>query len=658
MTMEVREQAWSAFLQRWPIESLSKMKLSEYVSAGSKDSFTYWLEFGEGKRLGSIRGGDSSKLGIYERKNSPKGERVHIAMDDVYSWKLKYGKSAAEAFKTIRDRIKKVALAACAGDLKLIQSIDLENALKWKVAFIYQDQTAPTVLPIYKYSKLCDCADVDEGELSQAELYGLLMKERGDSSVLEYGFKLWRESDIDEHVELHEDRQPEKVNHLAIPKNSLNQILFGPPGTGKTYSSIDAALKVLAPEFWAEHQHNRAALKDKFDELAQAERILFVTFHQSFSYEDFVEGLRASTDGEHLSYRVESGVLKQLCERARYVSGTLTEDDVIENFLDNISKQPMMLTTVTGKAFEVRYKVGNTTITCIPQASAAELALPANIEHIRSMMRGAEPSNLYCASYVKAIAQHLSSQLTEHVGAAVNNTQPYVLIIDEINRGNISRIFGELITLIEPSKRAGAPEALTVTLPYSKEPFSVPNNVYLIGTMNTSDRSLAGMDIALRRRFEFVEMPPQSELLRDVWVEGVNIGELLTLMNQRIEVLLGRDYQLGHAYFMPLKKDATLSRLDLIFRNQILPLLQEYFFEDWQRIAWVLNDHRKPEADQFVQLKKNRLSELFGNAVSVPNNGEVWQINTDAFGRITAYSGVISAVNAKDPEATPAESEA
>lgn len=454
-----------------------------------------------------------------------------------------------------------------------------------------------------------------------------------------------------------EDAKP--VNTTMVTKTApLNQILFGPPGTGKTYASIDAALKILDPAFWAEHQTDRAALKNKFDEQVQAKRIRFVTFHQSFSYEDFVEGLRASTDGEHLSYRVESGVFKQVCEQARYVSGALTEDDVIESFLANISKKPMMLSTVRGKAFEVSYKAGNTTVNCVPQASAAELALPANIEHIRSMMRGAEPSNLYCASYVKAIAQYLRAQLAEQVSGAANTTQPYVLIIDEINRGNISRIFGELITLIEPSKRAGATEALTVTLPYSKEPFSVPDNVYLIGTMNTADRSLAGLDIALRRRFEFVEMPPKPKLLKDVWVEGVNIGELLGVMNQRIEVLLGRDYQLGHAYFMPLKGDPTLARLKSIIRNQVLPLLQEYFFEDWQRIAWVLNDHRKPEADQFVQLKESRLNELFGNEVSVPNNGEVWQINAEAFGRISAYSGVIAAVNAKEPEATPVEPEA
>nr|WP_231708985.1 AAA family ATPase [Pseudomonas denitrificans (nom. rej.)] len=193
---------------------------------------------------------------------------------------------------------------------------------------------------------------------------------------------------------------------------------------------------------------------------------------------------------------------------------------------------------------------------------------------------------------------NILSPLVEHIltagaaGGADSNSAARVLIIDEINRGNVSRIFGELITLIEHSKRAGAKEALSVVLPYSKQRFTVPQNVYLIGTMNTADRSLAGLDIALRRRFEFREMPPRPELLDDVVIGGLNVGQLLRTMNQRIEVLLDRDHCLGHAYFIPLKTEPSLERLEAIFRNQILPLLQEYFFEDWERIGWVLNDQQ------------------------------------------------------------------
>ena len=148
-----------------------------------------------------------------------------------------------------------------------------------------------------------------------------------------------------------------------------------------------------------------------------------------------------------------------------------------------------------------------------------------------------------------------------------NLDNKYVLIIDEINRGNISRIFGELITLIEDSKREGADETLSVTLPYSKEEFSVPQNIYLIGTMNSSDRSLTGLDIALRRRFTFVEMPPKPELLNEIIVEGLNIGKLLEVINQRIEVLLDRDHCIGHANFMSLKNQPTLEHLASILHK-------------------------------------------------------------------------------------------
>jgi 5-methylcytosine-specific restriction protein B len=163
--------------------------------------------------------------------------------------------------------------------------------------------------------------------------------------------------------------------------------------------------------------------------------------------------------------------------------------------------------------------------------------------------------------------------------------------------------------------------------------------------MNTSDRSLAGLDIALRRRFTFKEMPPKPELLDGVEIEGINIGELLAVMNQRIEVLLGRDYCLGHAYFMSLTNQSSITDLAAIFQKQIFPLLQEYFFEDWQRIQWVLNDHRKT-TNQFVTRQTiNDLNDLFGGDVTISDHQLPWVINKDAFVSADAYQGIIKAVN-------------
>ncbi|THJ34335.1 hypothetical protein E8K88_06620 [Lampropedia aestuarii] len=237
---------------------------------------------------------------------------------------------------------------------------------------------------------------------------------------------------------------------------------------------------------------------------------------------------------------------------------------------------------------------------------------------------------------------------------------PYVLVIDEINRGNVSRIFGELITLLEPSKRAGAAEALSVTLPYSKTKFSVPSNVYIIGTMNTTDRSLAGLDVALRRRFEFEELMPDPDALKGVVVsEGglsVNIAELLRVMNERIEALLDRAHQLGHAYFMELREDASRARLAQVFKNRVIPLLQEYFFDDWERIAWILNDHRKPAGQRFVQKHGKSLDVLFGENHGVQAVDKRWCLNPLAFDALASFAGVIdagtmgSAMVAKAPE--------
>ena len=441
---------------------------------------------------------------------------------------------------------------------------------------------------------------------------------------------------------------------MPIP---LNQILYGPPGTGKTYETIYAALQILDPAAAAAYKQvdddkaaspaqrlaARAALKTRFDELAAEQRVRFVTFHQSFSYEDFVEGLRASTVNGQLQYRVEAGVFKQICDDASATPESVNLDALLDTFIEQVAEEPQLLHTATGKQFLVSYGEGNTTLTCEPQASKTAISLPANIDYIRAVLAGQPVDKLYCASYVKGIAEHVRKQLPSPAANLAPSAAglPHVLIIDEINRGNISRIFGELITLIEPSKRAGADEALSVTLPYSKVPFSVPDNVYIIGTMNTADRSLAGLDLALRRRFSFSEMPPQPELLDQVEVEGVNIGQMLRVMNQRITVLLDRDHTIGHAYFMPLQAAPTLAGLADIFRQKILPLLQEYFFEDWERIRWVLNDQTKPDGVAFIiEDKSLEVSALFQGVADKLRQSSQWVLNDQAFDQADAYRGI------------------
>lgn len=454
-------------------------------------------------------------------------------------------------------------------------------------------------------------------------------------------------------VEAGNQTEPEHLVRAPSPstrQSGLNQILFGPPGTGKTYNTINQALAILEPELLTSGA-SREVLKAAFDANVASGQIVFATFHQSFSYEDFVEGLRAtSTDGQ-LEYLVEPGVFKRLCQRAAL--GVVANDDpfdlAIARLLEKLDQVDgrIEMKTRRGRRFSVAYSGGATFLLYPESSQDLKSGYTGSMEHVRKLYQTGDEHGMYNLSYVRGMLDYLKSECslpaTSITTEKAESRLPFVLIIDEINRGNVSRIFGELITLIESSKRTGMPEALEVMLPYSKERFSVPANLHIIGTMNTTDRSLAGLDIALRRRFEFVEMPPRPDLLDGVTVEGVDIGQLLRVMNARIEVLLDRDHCLGHAYFMSLRSTPELSALARIFRNSILPLLQEYFFEDWQRIAWVLNDHRKPQPLCFLRQPASRLTELFGDDANINEQGQRWQVNEEAFEEPGAYAGVIDA---------------
>ena len=276
----------------------------------------------------------------------------------------------------------------------------------------------------------------------------------------------------------------------------------------------------------------------------------------------------------------------------------------------------------------------------------------SSLAHERIMNLRFMQKTIYRPSVEALNLEHLQDLLTIKPSSgeqANSSAEPRVLIIDEINRGNISSIFGELITLIEPSKRAGEEEALTVTLPYSKKPFSVPNNLHIIGTMNTADRSLALMDTALRRRFDFIEMMPDLDELADVEVDGIDIRRMLETLNKRIEVLYDREHTLGHAFFMPLKDELQENRFKIlqgIFKNKILPLLEEYFFEDWEKIRLVLGDNQKQDQGlAFISMvKNNSIGDLFGSDEEAENLGldEIitYQRNDDALGKAEAYQGI------------------
>ena len=257
----------------------------------------------------------------------------------------------------------------------------------------------------------------------------------------------------------------------------MNTIYYGPPGTGKTYIVREKAAEICGKTV------------SDYTDLVESGEVSFITFHQSYSYEDFVEGIRPVTADGTVTYEIRQGIFREMCARAD--------------------------------------------------------------------------------------------------GDRGNN---YVLIIDEINRANISKVFGELITLLEPDKRLGKDNEIKVRLPYSGKEFGVPSNLYLIGTMNTADRSIALLDTALRRRFEFIEMLPTPDELPHKQEDGIDVARLLKELNRRIEYLYDRDHTIGHAFFWDVD---NLGKLDAVFRHKVIPLLQEYFYEDWGKIAVALNEPEK-----------------------------------------------------------------
>lgn len=342
-------------------------------------------------------------------------------------------------------------------------------------------------------------------------------------------------------------------SEIKLDKKYLNQILFGVPGTGKTYRAVELALNRVG---FSTEGLSRTAQKAEFDRRVEAGQIGFVTFHQSMSYEDFVEGIKPRTHDGRIEYGIENGIFKQICERAQQAVDF--EEAYAEFQRTPIPKfKNLTITEISDNG--IRYKPNKILVK----------------DHISRFLQSGE--RLDDSTVLEQIVEHLAEKHN------LGQKKPHVLIIDEINRGNLAQIFGELITLIEPNKRLGEIESLKVVLPYSKTLFGVPNKISLIGTMNTADRSVEQLDTALRRRFQFLECPPQYHELPVI--ENLDLGQILKTINDRMEQILDKDHRIGHTYFLGIE---TLEDLKFVFQHQILPLLQEYFFGDYGKIGLIL----------------------------------------------------------------------
>jgi hypothetical protein len=468
----------------------------------------------------------------------------------------------------------------------------------------------------------------------------------------------------------------------------LNQILFGPPGTGKTYNTIYYALSIIEQksiedlQIEGENDEGRKKLVERFNRYKENNVASMITFHQSFAYEDFIEGIKPTMEEESIEsggkdliqYQIVDGIFKQLCIDARAINQIDSTSNIdvyiAPEILENKSFHKISLGNTlddSGNSVYSYCKENNCIALgwgedvdysgvdsrkgikdCFLAAGYAAQQRDFNIGAIERFILWMKEGDIVFISHgnqnLKAVGiieggyEYRASKDLPFLGynhfrkvkwlikdALIPVKQVYyanfsqqtiyslwsdkikkdfftqkkkkeiarnhVLIIDEINRGNVSSIFGELISLIEEDKREGKTNALSAVLPYSKKEFSVPSNVYIIGTMNTADRSVEALDTALRRRFSFVEMLPQPELLKDRGennsgkVGEIDLVHLLTTINERIEALVDRDHTIGHAFFMEVD---SIDSLRNVFANKVIPLLQEYFYGDYAKMEMVI----------------------------------------------------------------------
>jgi hypothetical protein len=474
------------------------------------------------------------------------------------------------------------------------------------------------------------------------------------------------------------------ARNMSFP---LNRIFYGPPGTGKTFHTVGAAVAVCDPEYYAQHKDDHNKLRERFNTLLIRDwdsadgRIGFCTFHQSYSYEDFVEGIKPMVPEEgdkFVKYAIREGILKLMARRASGKSeastvravemlsftpqefdraefyklslgavynkedeeiyhgcirnnviavGYLGQHDLSDKTEQQINELPLQPDQTSSSASQANYfrhylkkgdyvvvTRGNLSVRAIGKVTgdyryAPDLGLPyPHVRDVEWLLKDQDIpwEEIYTKKFVqRTIYKLIKEDIKRDFFVKEAAIQPkseearnFVLIIDEINRGNVAGIFGELITLIEENKRKGKPEALEVTLPYTQEPFSIPDNLYIIGTMNTADRSVEALDAALRRRFSFKPMMPEPGKLKPLQGSTINITTMLERINARLVQLLDEDHQIGHSHFWDLHKETDpLPALRRVFKDKVIPQLEEYFHRDRAKLQLVLGQRFVHGAD-------------------------------------------------------------
>lgn len=645
-------------------------------------AFKHLLDFVENFKVPQIYLFNIKPSDDYWKKYPP--EKWQLGINDN---KIAYGESA---------NMKKgdIALFKITGDIKAIRHIGRVYDIKKGTVYFEILARLKNDLTLTEMREVVGIENFHQNKLGKIS---------EQQAALQLTIECFKQAEKDGLILNFTNKEQEMPNNNMQNKTAknppLNQILYGPPGTGKTYNIINKALEILG---YGVQDDDKSKITLDYDKIKQKlqkineskqgvnlnlenldsksdrelakllfdyycstkqGQIAFVTFHQSFSYEEFVEGIKPNTDNpENMVYEVQDGIFKKICEKAliddnKKINILRKNIEIYRNDMIKTIKQIQQPLNYQGVEFKITDEAKD-----ILADNLAFVIQVGNLKQILDKMQNFENIDKIIEEVLGNYVDDKSKLLDyvkrykafiDYIENTLLKPEPYILIIDEINRGNISKILGELITLIEPSKRIGASdeekarsignESLEITLPYSNETFGVPSNLYIIGTMNTADRSIALLDTALRRRFEFVEMMPQPELLKNIWIvkdteqrdnenfvipenriEELNkymseksncLYKILISINNRIEFLLDREHTIGHAFFFEKAKfykndkmawcELTLESLKEIFVKKIIPLLQEYFYDDYAKIDAVLNGNK------MIEITEVKVSSLF-----------------------------------------------
>lgn len=686
---------WDEFLSTWPLKRLSSMTLDEYTQAGSQDSFTYWIESRLDK-LGSIWGGSAFKFGIFSRKDTDtKTSTSKLSYSETHGWYSSLGTTSEEAFTKVRNYVVQIATLATQGDLQSIEKLEhLGEAIKWKIAFHYQNQQMPLIVSIFKKAPLqAFLNDTVNSLTTMAALQEAAVAKRPSNlDILEFGQQIWDEwsrkhldiwklshgggDNFTEAERLQYLNEKLAVMHQDTARQQGKHFVEAPIGTlfflchGNSLQCIGQFTSGIQPNSKAEgwlQRHYRVIKPTK-------NKDRYTANSKGWSPQGNSTFWKVGTNDLP---EFETTLLKPyfdttLAELAVLAGEPIeTEDSVSTNppAVVKISDNPLnriyygppgtgktyTLTRLLKRNYEqpMRYSF----VTFHQSYGYEEF-----VEGLRPILNGDAKSSEIQYEIRPGVFKKLCDQ------ARQAPEQRFAMVIDEINRGNISKIFGELITLIEADKRDpldGSPPPIEVTLAYSGEKFSVPANVDIIGTMNTADRSLALLDTALRRRFDFVALMPDTRAQPDpnapdsaplaglaikLDAGEIDVRHMLHRINERIEALYDRDHCIGHAYFTALAQipdgKERFDKLTSLFRNRIIPLLEEYFFEDWQKIRLVLADNQKknPETQFISEIRDHEqdLSNLFGNDHNLDTyaTNRRFTLQETAFSNPLAYIGI------------------